>query len=352
MPNAVIKTSDSITFQFIVNGVGIYKTVNEPVKFKQVCEAYAAGKSDSELLDLIDPTIAITAHSSGLFGVKNGQVFINNEALPDALSARILDFVSTKLPFEPLIKFWENCKLNPNPRAKTDLYKFLENNGHPITADGCFIAYRAIRYDFLDKYTGKIDNSVGAVVKMDRALVDPNPDVTCSHGLHAASFNYARNIYGSCGYEKGDILVEVKINPKDVCAIPTDYNNQKMRVCEYTVLAVNSEGVIERPCYDPDAIPSEDDWGDEEDGDWDDEDDEDEDNGDLYREDCASNIKAICNGNCSTCSLGSDNSNGDTIDSSHPVDDSGPSQSYDSPNANDNWKTQQRDNRGRFLPKV
>jgi Ran GTPase-activating protein (RanGAP) involved in mRNA processing and transport len=33
-------------------------------------------------------------------------------------------------------------------------------------------------------------------------------------------------------------MLEVKVNPRDVVAVPVDYNNAKMRVCEYVVLSV------------------------------------------------------------------------------------------------------------------
>lgn len=32
------------------------------------------------------------------------------------------------------------------------------------------------------------------------------------------------------------MIVEVLINPKNVIAVPRDYNAQKMRVCEYKVI--------------------------------------------------------------------------------------------------------------------
>lgn len=114
-----------------------------------------------------------------------------------------------------------------------------------------------------------------------------------------------------------DVLLEVKIHPKDVVAIPTDYNQQKMRVCEYTVLAVNDSGMINRACYDPENAQDEgDQWaqddgyacGAEDDGD-----------------------SEGCDGNCDCCAS--------VQASSDPVD------------TRENWKTQQRDSHGRFLPK-
>jgi hypothetical protein len=46
-----------------------------------------------------------------------------------------------------------------------------------------------------------------------------------------AAFEYADKFYSN-GH-----LMEIKVNPKNVVAVPTDYNQQKMRVCEYEVMA-------------------------------------------------------------------------------------------------------------------
>ena len=77
--------------------------------------------------------------------------------------------------------------------------------------------------------TGKWDNSPGAVCEINRELVDDNPTNTCSTGLHVACFGYAKDF--------GEKLVEVKVNPADVVCVPIDYNNTKMRVCRFEVLA-------------------------------------------------------------------------------------------------------------------
>ena len=52
---------------------------------------------------------------------------------------------------------------------------------------------------------------------------------TCSYGLHFCSEGYLRH-FG------GDRVVILKINPRDVVSIPTDYNNTKGRCCRYEVI--------------------------------------------------------------------------------------------------------------------
>lgn len=159
----------------------------------------------------------------------DGLLYINNEPLPDELSKRLIRLVEDKLPVNILVKFWNNLKDNPSFNSRKMLYKFLEHNGHPLTEDGCFIAYRGVTDDFKDCHTKTFDNSIGKVVEVSRSQVDDNPNNTCSHGLHVACYDYAKGF--------GPKLVEVKVNPKDVVTVPVDYNGTKMRVCKFEVMA-------------------------------------------------------------------------------------------------------------------
>jgi hypothetical protein len=252
----------------VLNFPGMTKMVPAGPLYDKVVSMIAANASDAALLNAVDPSLKITNDKSGLYAVKNGEVFVRNEKLPTSLGNRILDFANSGLPFVPLLRFWDNCKMNPDPRAQTDLYKFLEHNGHPITSDGCFIGYRNVKRivdengneKFVDWQTGTFDNSIGKKANMRREDCDSNPDVTCSKGLHVAALPYASTFKAK---EEGAALVEVKVNPRDVVAIPTDYNGQKMRVCELHVIAENKEGLISRPCYDPENIEEDDERDDE-----------------------------------------------------------------------------------------
>ena len=74
-----------------------------------------------------------------------------------------------------------------------------------------------------------MDNSLGATVEMERNRVDDDKDRTCSTGLHFCSRDYLDH-FG------GERLVIVKINPRDVVSIPSDYNDSKGRACRYEVV--------------------------------------------------------------------------------------------------------------------
>lgn len=233
----------------ILNHAGKTTTINKADgRYDQVIQKIKEGKLD-EIIPLL--SIADSLSERG-FQVVDGIVHVDGDALPESLSIRVLDFFNNNLPFEPLLKFWAKLKNNPSFNSRQMLFKFLEHNGHPITTEGNFIAYRAVRNDFLDKHTGKMDNSVGNVVEIDRSKVDDNPNNTCSHGLHVATMSYAQT-FGS----GDDKLLDVEVSPADVVAVPTDYNGTKMRVCRFKVVA-ESQGLIDKPLVQSSFVPRDD----------------------------------------------------------------------------------------------
>jgi hypothetical protein len=198
-----------------------------------------------DILAFLDPARRIKKHACGLFDVCNGGVYINGERTPDLFSKRALELADLGLDVRPLVNLWANIKRNPDPVAVKDLYTFLDRRQHSLTADGCFIAYKRVRSDFKDWYTGTIDNSIGSTPSMARSGVDCNPANTCSRGLHVAALEYARDSYqGGQG-----ILIAVKVNPIAVCCIPPDYSMFKMRTCGYEVLEVMED--ITKPIVAP-----------------------------------------------------------------------------------------------------
>jgi len=215
--------NNSIVLNYLGKTVVVSK---EDARYEPVLEAIKLGDLNS--------IPAIVEIERGFDGngleLKDGILHAQGQPIPTELNARILQYKEQGIPYESLLKFWENLKQNPSFNSRLQLFKFLEHNGHPLTDDGGFIAYRGVTEDFKDVHTGKFDNSVGAVCEMPRDAVDDNPNNTCSHGLHVACYDYAKGF--------GKQLVEVKVNPRDVVAVPTDYNGTKMRVCRFEVVAV------------------------------------------------------------------------------------------------------------------
>ena len=215
--------------------------------------------SEDELLELVDIETAVSTFSESAVEIRNGKVFYDGEEVHGAISKRILEFMSKGLPFQPLVNFLNNLMENPSMQSQTELYDFLEHQYLPITEDGHFLAYKAVRNDYMDKYAGKFRNQVGDVCEMRRAKVDDNRGVGCSQGLHAGALNYVAG-YGSV--DAGDKIVIVKINPKDVVSVPNDCNCEKLRTCRYEVVG-EYQGELLKPLYKSEF--SEDEYYDEED---------------------------------------------------------------------------------------
>jgi hypothetical protein len=230
-----------------------------------VKEKIYAQKFD-ELFISMDLASRISEYSDGLFHAVDGRVFVGSDELPEALGEVLIRLANANAPVKPLINFWDNLKKNPSADSVKHLYGFISANHVTITMDGCFIAYKRVDNDFKDCHTHTIDNSIGAVVTMDRDTVDPDPTVTCSKGLHGAAFEYAKNFYPN------GILVEIKISPEDVVTVPSDYNQQKMRICKYIVLR-ECEGEREELIYSGDDDVDTDYDDDDVDDQWVDEDD-------------------------------------------------------------------------------
>lgn len=217
-----------------------YHTDRTNPHWSQIKEALTdPNTTDEVLIGLVNPITAITnvLGTTGKIRVEHGAVWYGNEQIANALATRILDILSEGLDIEPWIKFADNVYANPYPWAREELYLFLEKANLPITPDGCFIAYKKVRSDYKDVYSGTMSNKIGNMVVMPggREAVDPNRNNTCSRGLHFCSKDYLNNFGGSR-------VMLVKINPADVVSIPSDYDNTKGRTWRYEVV-----GEIEQP---------------------------------------------------------------------------------------------------------
>lgn len=252
------------TLTLILQGQA-YQTRTTDLNYNAVKKALKSGATEDELVVLFDVPKTISQATSGLVTFNGDTVLCNGELVHNVVADRIIQFSREGLPFEPLMRFLENQMRNPSYKSREECYQFLENKNLPITEDGCFLAYKAVRDDWKDQWSGKISNHVGAKPSMDRAMVDDNQNHHCSKGLHVGAMDYVTS-YG--GFESRVVIV--KVNPEDVVSVPTDSSFMKMRVCRYEVVAEYT-GDLHRPLYtdhgdsyDDDFIDDDYGWGDEE----------------------------------------------------------------------------------------
>lgn len=225
-----------VPFILKTNSVALFPAGQAPllldsdhVNFTAVVEALKAGDFD-KAVEYASVKTFIKSVSGGKVSVSEQGVTYKGEPLTNYLTDKMMQFFKEGLPVEHYCNFLSNLMANPSMTARNELYLFLEAANLPITEDGCFLAYKAVRSDFKDIHSGKFDNSPGAHLSMPRSEVDDNRNVTCSYGFHAAAYQYARNFMQS-----GGKMVAVKINPADVVSVPSDYNNQKLRCSQYIV---------------------------------------------------------------------------------------------------------------------
>lgn len=201
--------------------------------FAQAFQAYKEENWDA-FVGYVNPEIRLKSLYASYEGieVKDGNLFVFGDPVHSTLATRVMSFLEHDLDCVHLFKFILKLNLNPSKRAVDELYTFLEHKELPITDNGNFIAYKAVRDNYTDKHTGKFLNTVGSVLEMPRNKVDDDKNVGCSYGFHAGTKEYATDF----AYGEGHIM-EVEINPADVVSIPTDCNFQKLRTCKYKVVA-------------------------------------------------------------------------------------------------------------------
>jgi hypothetical protein len=231
----VIKTNGSVTL-YLKNECLTVAT--DHPNYNKIIESIKAGDF-SKIENLVNVAKAVSQYTGNRVKIENGQIFYGGFAVHNTLTDRIIKMMSEGFKFDHMVKFLENLMQNPSARAVSETYWFLENYGLPITEDGCFLAYKAVRNDYTDIYSGKFSNSVGAVVSMPRNMVDDNYGIDCSKGLHVGALDYVVGyghfVKGQVRSENGNRLLIVKVNPKDVVSVPQYEGHTKMRVCEYTV---------------------------------------------------------------------------------------------------------------------
>lgn len=216
----------------VVNG-DIHTLVSGEKNFEKLIEALKEKDHDEALItNLVSKESAIKAIGNARVTVSNGQVYFDGTAVNNSLTNKIINILEDGFSAEPWINFMVNLDDNPSFTSRNCLYNFLDHFNVPFTEDGHFIAFKRVRSDFKDIYTGTMDNSPGNVVEVNRRDVDEDPTRTCSHGLHVAASVYLDS-YASADKSK---TLMVKVNPADVVAVPKDYGFAKMRVCRYEVL--------------------------------------------------------------------------------------------------------------------
>lgn len=228
----------------MVNGA-VNQMPKTHMSFEKLSEHLRGGEHDSDYItELFDKRTAVSRLTEGKVKVVGATVYYNGAPVRSALADKLIFMLDSGYDASPWAKFMDRIATNPTERSREMLFDFIERWNSPLTEDGRFIAFKGVRENYTDVHTGTFDNSPGKVVEMDREKVNPDPNQTCSSGLHVCASHYLDSFW------RGYKVIAVAVAPEDVVSIPTDYQYSKMRTCRYEVLGdIEDErhrGTVER----------------------------------------------------------------------------------------------------------
>lgn len=211
--------------------------------FNAVFDRVREGNYD--VVSLIDASIGlandlIDSGMSESIRVENGHVLYNDKVVNNTCADYIVElYQSGSKDYVAFANFMAKIVENEQHHAKNRLFDWLEaTGGFALTPDGDIIGYKGLNANLTSCRQGpgkvngtvfesaNLDNSPGNTVEVDK--VEMNPEVGCSYGLHAGTWEYAS------GFSRG-ATVSVIIDPRDVVSVPTDCSDQKMRCKKYVV---------------------------------------------------------------------------------------------------------------------
>ena len=180
--------------------------------------------------------------------ISEGKLQINDKDTGQTVEIELNEDQSTIVSFISILKekgvidteierikpFLINMYENPYIESVTELYDYCKAQDFEITEDGCFLAYKNVNEDLGSCYDGgKTKHTIGEYTEVENFDTDRRRG--CSNGLHFCSKSYL-------SYYPGHTTIIVKVNPKDVVAIPTDYNFAKGRCKKYYVVGILGKG--------------------------------------------------------------------------------------------------------------
>ena len=240
--NGYILTPNSLTYT--PQSEGKSYTIRTGHPNWQAAKASLLAQDWDGLKAALDIPATISNLSEGNITIDNGVLKYKDFKIHNVVTERILQLIQLGAPFRPLIKFLDKLMANPSRRAVNELYTFLRHKSMPFTPDGNFLAYKSLRRDYTDHYSGKFNNKVGETLEMTRNAVCDDADIGCSYGFHAGSLDYAQSFGGDESH-----VVVVEIAPTDVVSVPKDCDCQKLRTAKYKVVGIFSRA-LEEPVVD------------------------------------------------------------------------------------------------------
>jgi hypothetical protein len=116
---------------------------------KQLEIEFEIKKEESKKLnDILDFMKEVKENGHDIFEVFENSLYVKGIRIstPELLIREIMkaQTENNNERLSALLNFWKLCALNPDPRARFDLFKFLVNHNLTLTPSGNFVAYRTV----------------------------------------------------------------------------------------------------------------------------------------------------------------------------------------------------------------
>lgn len=225
-------TGDSVIMTFGADSEIVEST--HP-SYKEIVMAVVGGEY-KKAFELMNIRKSIENFTQGAITIKGDKLFYGAVEMRSTLVDRILHMMKTgDKGFERLVVFFEKLMENPSKGSVEQLWGFISHLDVEIDEEGYIIGWKKVQSkadgSLVDSHTHRVPNDLGNLVEMPRWMVDSDPNRTCSHGLHVGAWEYV-SCFG------GDTILKVRVHPRDVVSVPTDYNDMKMRVSAYESFAI------------------------------------------------------------------------------------------------------------------
>lgn len=227
--------------------------------------------SEEQFLRHAEPGIGISqkfAEVTDRVRYVNGEVLFDGDVVDNSLTRHMLAKLHNgDEDWRNLVAFMVNLSQNPNPKARANLYEWVERHGVVITPDGMMVGYKGVKSDGTSVHSGygivdgqvfensTLPHNIGSVVEFPRSKVDES-STACSVGLHVGTYDYASRF--------AQRLLTVHVNPRDVVGGGAIGDlSWKYRTCRYVVVDLAPESAYEGTSWSPDEDEDEDDRCDE-----------------------------------------------------------------------------------------
>jgi hypothetical protein len=273
---------------------------------KQLEIEFERKKEESKkLTDILDFMRDVKDNGHDIFEVFENSLYVKGIRIstPELLIREIMkaQAESNTDRLSALLNFWKLCALNPDPRARFDLFKFLVNHNLTLTPSGNFVAYRTVNTHKssnveLEKFVTQewlkvkrwkkspknyeVYGTNNNYFATNSPVVDKSEYIGDLDELYQNISTVAGNVYtdahtgtfrikigepvtmdrdkidpdpnNACSYGLhlgneqfmkanmgyfGKVGIVALVNPKDVTSVP-EYDSGKMRTCKYLPIAI------------------------------------------------------------------------------------------------------------------